>query len=193
MPFAEAVRRCSGSGGGGGGGDGGGDGGDGGGDFGPILEPLLNAGERYYLRSVGGDARKEAADFPRTFPDLARECNLLPPRPDKEGDGAGGEGDGEGGRTVVVAEAARRPLLDPSTYHSSVLRLASVEAEKKRKRRVRAFLYSDSRSRGGLRCTRPCSAAFTAFGGSRAPRIHAVLRVLCTRPFSRPEVGVFST
>jgi len=130
MPFAEAVRRCSGSGGGGGGGDGGGDGGDGGGDFGPILEPLLNAGERYYLRSVGGDTRKEAADFPRTFPDLARECNLLPPRPDKEGDGAGGEGDGEGGRTVVGAEAARRPLLDPSAYHSSVLRLASLEAEK---------------------------------------------------------------
>ena len=85
MPFAEAVQRCA-----------------GGGALGeaPALSPVMQAGERYYLRSVGLDPRKDAADFPSLFPDLAPECHLLPGRGGGGGGGGGeggGEGSGEGG------------------------------------------------------------------------------------------------
>ena len=42
------------------------------------LPPLLQPGERYYLRSVGLDPRKDTADFPSLFPELATEAWLLP-------------------------------------------------------------------------------------------------------------------
>ena len=46
-------------------------------------------------------------------------------------------------------------------------------------------------SRGhGLRCVRPYSAVLTLFV---APRPHAVLWRHCTVPYSRPDLGVFST
>ena len=84
LPFDEAVRRCAG---------------------GADLPPLLAEGERYYLRSVGLDPRKDAADFPRLFPELAAECRLLP------------------------GAAGGAPLLDGAAYHSSVLRLASDDTQ----------------------------------------------------------------
>ena len=87
MPFSEAVQRCSGG-------------------SSESLPPLLASGERYYLRSVGLDVRKDAADFPSLFPDLAVECALLP------------------------SESAEQPcLVDVSAYHSSVLRLASDDTQ----------------------------------------------------------------
>ena len=98
MPFREAVTRCatypSGP-----------------PEPEPELAPLLRAGERYYLRSVGVDPRKHASDFPALFPDLAPECSLLLPalRPEPEPE--------------------REPLLDPASYHSSVLRLASDDTQ----------------------------------------------------------------
>ena len=76
MTFAEAVARCAApvlaavDGDGSGDGDGGGDvdandggGGSGGGtasgasDVAPSLPPIISAGERYYLRSIGSDPR----------------------------------------------------------------------------------------------------------------------------------------
>ena len=46
-------------------------------------------------------------------------------------------------------------------------------------------------SRGhGLRCARPSPAVLTALV---APRLHAVLWRHCTVPYSRPDLGVFST
>ena len=71
------------------------------------LEPLLGVGERYYLRSVGLDPRKQAADFPATFPGLSRECALVP----------------------TPAAPAAPALLDRAAYHSSVLRLASHDTQ----------------------------------------------------------------
>lgn len=68
------------------------------------FEPILAAGEKYYLRSVGVNARKDAADFPSLFPSLASECNLLP---------------GSNPAGLVASEA----------YHSSVLRLASDDTQ----------------------------------------------------------------
>ena len=87
LPFDEAVRRCA------------------GGADPAALPPLLAEGERYYLRSVGLDPRKDAADFPRLFPELAAECRLLP------------------------GAAGGAPLLDGAAYHSSVLRLASDDTQ----------------------------------------------------------------
>ena len=69
--------------------------------------PLLSDGERYYLRSVGLDPRREAADFPKLFPQLATECSLLPHTSGDEDE----------------------PLLDRASYHSSVLRLASHDTQ----------------------------------------------------------------
>ena len=86
--------------------------------------PLLAEGERYYLRSVGLDPRKQPADFPSLFPDLAAECHLLPRGINRTAEDAAQTGategaDGAGGCTQ------RPQLLDASSYHSSVLRLAS--------------------------------------------------------------------
>ena len=115
MPFAEAVRRCArasqdkaarasvaaaaeGS------------------DEASPLPPLLQPGERYYLRSVGLDPRKDTADFPSLFPELATEAWLLPHAAAATDAAAG-------------AAAERRPLLDGAAYHSSVLRLASDDTQ----------------------------------------------------------------
>ena len=76
----------------------------------------MQAGERYYLRSVGLDPRKDAADFPSLFPDLALECRLLPSSGGGGGGGEGSEGRGAG-------------LVDAAAYHSSVLRLASDDTQ----------------------------------------------------------------
>eukprot|EP00966_Prymnesium_polylepis_P017727 408447-Prymnesium_polylepis.1 len=103
MPFAEAVARCAAASNGGSseGNDGSGGAaannssttsdkaGSGDGEALPAFAPILAAGERYYLRSVGLDPRKDAADFPALFPELAAECSRLLPRaphaPDAEG------------------------------------------------------------------------------------------------------------
>jgi diketogulonate reductase-like aldo/keto reductase len=87
MPFSEAVQRCSAG-------------------CSDSLPSLLASGERYYLRSVGLDVRKDAADFPSLFPDLAAECALLP-----------------------SASRAQPCLVDVRAYHSSVLRLASDDTQ----------------------------------------------------------------
>ena len=84
------------------------------GHSGETLEPLLGASEKYYLRSVGLDPHKDAADFPRLFPDLAAECALVPPSSILEQSTTGEE---------------LEPLLDPAAYHSSVLRLASDDTQ----------------------------------------------------------------
>ena len=111
MPFGEAVERCSGAsavreGGGGGGGES---------ERTAAHAPLLRAGERYYLRSVGLDPRRDPADFPTLFPELAEECTLLPPRHPQQ--------------SPAAPAGAASPLLDPSLYHSSVLRLASDDTQ----------------------------------------------------------------
>lgn len=115
LPFAEAVYRCAND------------------QNAPTFEPLLEEGERYYLRSVGADPRHQASDFHVLFPDLAAECMLLPLRDA----GIKQAGDGTNmplSRPAEVEpepepEALREPLLDPSQYHSSVLRLASSDTQ----------------------------------------------------------------
>ena len=149
MPFDQAVRRCSG---------GGSSYGDGKGD-GEALAPLLATGERYYLRSVGLDPRRNPADFATTFPELARECSLLPtmpvsarrsPKETAERNGAAAATDTVGDDTGfdALSEArmgrgrhmergansgnggkSRRELIDAAAYHSSVLRLASDDTQ----------------------------------------------------------------
>jgi len=61
-------------------------------------EPIVGTGEWYYLRSVGANSRKDKADFPSLFPDLARECALP------------------------------GPFVPDGMYHSSVLRVTSAGA-----------------------------------------------------------------
>ena len=99
LPFAEAVHRCAND------------------PEAPPLEPLLEEGERYYLRSVGADPRRQASDFHALFPELAAECSLLPLR---------GAGSAEPEQQRRAREAA---MLDPGLYHSSVLRLASSDTQ----------------------------------------------------------------
>ena len=55
--------------------------------------------------------RKDTADFPKLFPQLAAECSLLPTA------------------THLRTPPRPRALLDPSAYHSSVLRLASHDTQ----------------------------------------------------------------
>ncbi|KAL1495740.1 hypothetical protein AB1Y20_016603 [Prymnesium parvum] len=105
MPFAEAVARCAADGAAGG--------------ALPTFAPLLAEGERYYLRSVGADPKKDAADFPTLFPELARECRLLPDSSEQPQ----GVGEGEEPRPPRAA------LLRAEAYHSSVLRLASHDTQ----------------------------------------------------------------
>ena len=85
------------------------------------LAPLLAPGERYYLRSVGINSRKEPADFSTLFPCLAAECRLLP---SPQHQGKSGEPAGD-----AAAASAPLPLIDPALYHSSVLRLASANTQ----------------------------------------------------------------
>ena len=113
LTFAEAVNRCADD------------------ENAPMFEPLIEKGERYYLRSVGADPRHQASDFHVLFPDLATECTLLPLQDSDSEQAAAGtkvpllrppEPDPE-------PEAQREPLVDPSQYHSSVLRLASSDTQ----------------------------------------------------------------
>jgi hypothetical protein len=100
VPFREAVLRCSGQ------VVGSTDGNSAISDAtSELLQPLLAPGERYYLRSVGKDPRKNVSDFAVLFPDLAPECRLVP------------------------SQSNSAPLVDPAAYHSSVLRLASPDTQ----------------------------------------------------------------
>ena len=105
----------------------------------PPYPPLLESGERYYLRSVGSDPRKDAADFPSTFPELARECRLLPQPIEDEravtactssSDDAHSDATGAHGVNGVVGVNARGgAIVRRASYHSSVLRLASDDTQ----------------------------------------------------------------
>ena len=95
------------------------------------LPPLLGAGERYYLRSVGIDPRRDAADFPKLFPELARECRFFERMPTPkltereltERELTDGQNDKDKGDQVTGS------LIDWARYHSSVLRLASDDTQ----------------------------------------------------------------
>ncbi|CAD7698797.1 unnamed protein product [Ostreobium quekettii] len=54
MSLSELVARCTGQ----------------------KMEPLIGNGERYYLRSIGANPRKEPSSIEKSFPDLARSLNL---------------------------------------------------------------------------------------------------------------------
>ena len=105
----------------------------------PPYPPLLESGERYYLRSVGSDPRKDAADFPSTFPELARECRLLPQPIEDEravtmctssSDDAHSDATGAHGVNGAVGVNARGgAIVRRASYHSSVLRLASDDTQ----------------------------------------------------------------
>jgi hypothetical protein len=105
----------------------------------PPYPPLLESGERYYLRSVGPDPRKDAADFPSTFPELARECRLLPQPIEDEravtmctssSDDAHSDATGAHGVNGAVGVNARGgAIVRRASYHSSVLRLASDDTQ----------------------------------------------------------------
>jgi hypothetical protein len=103
------------------------------------LKPLLGVGERYYLRSVGVEPRRDAADFPSLFPDLATECHFLPsPRSGRHAAGeaveaAAAPGEPDGGDNGAGADGAGNGLggglISGAQYHSSVLRLASDDTQ----------------------------------------------------------------
>ena len=105
----------------------------------PQYPPLLESGERYYLRSVGSDPRKDAADFPSTFPELARECRLLPqPIEDERAatvctsssyDALSDAAGVHGVNGAVGVSARGGAIVRRASYHSSVLRLASDDTQ----------------------------------------------------------------
>ena len=110
LPFAEAVHRCA------------------NGEHAAALEPLLQNGERYYLRSVGVYPRVQPSDFPALFPDLAPECTLLP-RASPTAAAAAASPEAPPEPEPEPEPDARQLLIDPSEYHSSVLRLASSDTQ----------------------------------------------------------------